>query len=184
MVVRSECRCMNTTRAASPESRRSDAIRATAIRSRRWVFATARAPAAVFRCASQGFCPAVHDRVFPSVRGSAGAAVSGRFAQFVLLALARSLDPAGPRAGWHGRCGSPRRLESWQPLALQPETIAFLDESEVRFGRSADKADGNTACAGPTGAANAMHVIVGRAGQVEVHHGGQLGDVDAARSKV
>src|SRR6185312_10537691 len=64
-----------------------------------------------------------------------------RLTQAVLFAFARSLDPSRSRAWWQGRCRS--RLEFRQPFAIQPEAIAFLDESEVRFGGGAHKADGH-----------------------------------------
>src|SRR6185312_11682576 len=105
-----------------------------------------------------------------------------RFTQSVLLAFARSLDPSRSRAWWQGRCRS--RLEFRQPFAIQPEAIAFLDESEVRFGGGAHKADGHATHARTARATNTVYVIVGGAGQVEVHHRGQLGHVDATRGDV
>ena len=54
----------------------------------------------------------------------------------------------------------------------------------MRFGGGAHKTHGDTAGTGSPGAADTVDVVGGGAWQVEVHHGGQINDIDAAGGDV
>ena len=105
----------------------------------------------------------------------------GGFAEFVLLAFAAALDAAGFGRGFRWGFGC---FETGDVLAGDGLVLAFFDEAEVGVGIGGDKADGCAAFAGPAGAADAVDVVAGGAGEVVVEDDGEIDDVDAPGGEV
>jgi hypothetical protein len=69
-------------------------------------------------------------------------------------------------------------------FARQAQALVLFDQTPMRFGICADKAQRHAAFPGPAGAADAMNVVQRRAWQVVVRHDRQLRNVDAAGSDI
>ena len=94
------------------------------------------------------------------------------------------MPPLGSLAGRsHGTRGF-GWLEPCNGFTWQAHRVTLLDQAEMRFGPRTDKAHGHAPFTGASGAANAMDVVHRRAGQVVVHDGRQLVDMDAPRGDV
>ena len=92
------------------------------------------------------------------------------FAEFVLLAFTMAFDAAGSGGGWGCLLGG---FKAGNFFPGDGQVQALLDDAEMIVGLGGDEADRGTRFAGPSGAADAVGVVVGRAGEFVVDHGGE-----------
>jgi hypothetical protein len=121
----------------------------------------------------------------------AAAALRARATASVTTATAATTTAAGSthsdgHAAQYDRLGLliGRRLEAWHAGARNLALDQLFDVAQEDLLVTAHQAQGLALRAGTARATDAVHIVLGHIGQFEIHHVGQLIDVDAAGGNV